>query len=100
MWITSAISVLEVVCGSGGYALHLAETYHCNIVGLDLNAEGIRNANALAEQKKLGGLCRFQECDASQPLPIADESFDAVFSNDVCVMCRGASGCCVKFSAY
>src|SRR5256885_2275084 len=62
--LTSACSVLEVGCGSGGYALHLAETYRCNIVGLDLNAEGIRNANALAEQKKLGALCRFQECDA------------------------------------
>jgi SAM-dependent methyltransferase len=81
--LTSACSVLEIGCGSGGYALHLAETYGGDIVGLDLNAEGIRNANALAEQKKLGALCRFQECDASQPLPFADESFDAVFSNDV-----------------
>ena len=69
------------------------------IAGLDLNAEGIRNANALAEQKKLGGLCQFQECDASQPLPIADESFDAVFSNDVLCHVPGPSGCCVKFSA-
>ncbi len=90
--LTSAFSVLEVGCGSGGYALHLAETYHCNIVGLDLNAEGIRNANALAEQKKLGGLCQFQECDASQPLPIADESFDAVFSNDVLCHVPGRLG--------
>jgi ubiquinone/menaquinone biosynthesis C-methylase UbiE len=81
--LTSASSALEIGCGSGGYALHLAETYGCDIVGLDLNAEGIRNANALAGQKKLGAFCRFQECDASQPLPFADESFDAVFSNDV-----------------
>ena len=90
--LTSACSVLEIGCGSGGYALHLAETYRCNIVGLDLNAEGIRNANALAEQKKLGALCRFQECDASQPLPFADESFDAVFSNDVLCHVPGRLG--------
>jgi SAM-dependent methyltransferase len=90
--LTSACSVLEIGCGSSGYALHLAETYGCDIVGLDLNAEGIRNANALAEQKKLGALCRFQECDASQPLPFADESFDAVFSNDVLCHVPGRLG--------
>src|SRR5690349_3432022 len=89
--LTSACSVLEIGCGSGGYALHLAETYGCDIVGLDLNAEGIRNAKALAEQKKLA-LCRFQECDASQPLPFADESFDAVFSNDVLCHVPGRLG--------
>jgi SAM-dependent methyltransferase len=89
--LTSGCSVLEIGCGSGGYALHLAETYGCDIVGLDLNAEGIRNANALAEQKKLA-LCRFQECDASQPLPFADESFDAVFSNDVLCHVPGRLG--------
>jgi len=90
--LTSACSVLEIGCGSGGYALHLAETYGCDIVGLDLNAEGIRNANALAERKKLGALCRFQECDASQPLPFADDSFDAVFSNDVLCHVAGRLG--------
>ncbi len=46
----------------------------------------------LAEQKKLGALCRFQECDASQPLPFADESFDAVFSNDVLCHVPGRLG--------
>jgi ubiquinone/menaquinone biosynthesis C-methylase UbiE len=90
--LTPACSVLEIGCGSGGYALHLAGTYGCDIVGLDLNAEGIRNANALAEQKTLGALCRFQECDASQPLSFADESFDAVFSNDVLCHVPGRPG--------
>src|SRR5437016_11952575 len=79
--LTSAFSVLEVGCGSGGYALHLAETYHCNIVGLDLNAEGIRNANALAEQRKLGTLCRVQEGDALEPLPFAGSICDVLFAN-------------------
>src|SRR5438445_13682643 len=60
LWLTSACSVLEVGCGSGGYALHLAETYRCDIVGLDLNAEGLRNANTLAEHNKPGALFRLQ----------------------------------------
>jgi SAM-dependent methyltransferase len=50
---------------------------------LDLNLEGIRASNALAERKKLGPRCRFQQGDASQSLPFADGSLDAVFSNDV-----------------
>lgn len=29
---------LEVGCGSGGYALHLAEKVGCRLVGLDINA--------------------------------------------------------------
>jgi SAM-dependent methyltransferase len=41
-------SVLEVGCGSGGYALHLAEKVDCRLVGLDINSPGIRNANQLA----------------------------------------------------
>src|SRR5437660_11817161 len=63
--LTSACSVLEIGCGSGGYALHLAETYRCNIVGLDLYAEGTTSANALAEQKTLGALCRVLQCAVS-----------------------------------
>jgi SAM-dependent methyltransferase len=76
-------SVLEIGCGSGGYALYLAESCRCEIIGLDLNDEGIRNAITLAERKNLGALCRFQHCDVSRSLLFADETFDAVFSNDV-----------------
>jgi SAM-dependent methyltransferase len=81
--VMSASSVLEIGSGSGGYALHLAQRYACRITALDINPEGIKNANALAEQRKLGELCRFQQCDASQLLPFGDAEFGAVFSNDV-----------------
>src|SRR5579862_5715451 len=37
-------SVLEIGCGSGGYALHLAEKVGCRLVGLDINAAGVHNA--------------------------------------------------------
>ena len=33
--------VLEIGCGSGGYAVHLARSTGCSIVGLDINAEGV-----------------------------------------------------------
>src|SRR6202795_905295 len=76
-------SVLEIGSGSGRYALYVAEAARCNVVGLDVNAEGVRNASALAERKNLSPQVRFQQCDVSQPLPFPDASFDAAYSNDV-----------------
>jgi ubiquinone/menaquinone biosynthesis C-methylase UbiE len=81
--LSAGCSVLELGCGSGGYALNLAMTYGCRIVGLDVNREGIRTANALAEQTKLNSLCRFEHGDISQKLPFANDGFDAIFANDV-----------------
>jgi ubiquinone/menaquinone biosynthesis C-methylase UbiE len=76
-------SVLELGCGSGGYAMHLAEEIGCTLVGLDLNAAGIHNANQLAAAKGLEGRAHFSQCDASKSLPFGDATFDAIFANDV-----------------
>jgi ubiquinone/menaquinone biosynthesis C-methylase UbiE len=75
--------VLEVGCGSGGYALHLGQKVGCQLIGLDINKPGIRNANQLAQASGLASQVRFEECDASKMLPFGDNTFDAVFSNDV-----------------
>src|SRR5277367_842677 len=74
---------LEVGCGSGGYALHLAEKVGCRLVGLDINALGVCNANQLALARGIASEARFEQCDASKNLPFDDDTFDAVFSNDV-----------------
>jgi ubiquinone/menaquinone biosynthesis C-methylase UbiE len=81
--LSSDSSVLEIGCGSGVYALHVANTTGCSITGLDINAFGIHNANQLATDRGLGPQARFEVCDVSKPLPFADETFDAIFSNDV-----------------
>jgi ubiquinone/menaquinone biosynthesis C-methylase UbiE len=81
--LTSNSSVLEIGCGSGVYALHVAQTTGCSVTGLDINALGIHNANQLASDSGMLRQVRFEVCDVSKPLPFADESFDAVFSNDV-----------------
>lgn len=74
--------VLEIGCGSGAYSLHVAKTIECTILGLDLNAAGVHNANQLAREMGLSERASFQHCDASKPLPFEDRGFDAVFSND------------------
>jgi SAM-dependent methyltransferase len=75
--------VLEVGCGSGRYALQVAASVGCRIVGLDLNGPGIENANHLAAAQNLSAQAQFQIADASRKLPFDDSTFDAAFSNDV-----------------
>jgi SAM-dependent methyltransferase len=76
-------SVLELGCGSGEYASHVAEKVGCRLLGLDINALGVRNANQLAVARGLSSQARFEQCDLSNNLPFEDDTFDAVFSNDV-----------------
>jgi SAM-dependent methyltransferase len=79
-------SLLEIGCGSGGYAVHLAEKLGCQIVGVDINEPGIRSAKELAQVRAVGSRTRFEQCDVSKNLPFDDATFDAAFSNDV--LCR------------
>jgi ubiquinone/menaquinone biosynthesis C-methylase UbiE len=55
----------------------------CRLVGLDINAPGVRNANQLALARGLASQARFEQCDVSKNLPFEAKTFDAVFSNDV-----------------
>jgi SAM-dependent methyltransferase len=74
--------VLEVGSGSGGPAVYLAAARSCRVTGVDINEHGVRNAAVLAQARGLTDRVRFEVADASQPLPFADASFDAVVSND------------------
>jgi SAM-dependent methyltransferase len=81
--LRSGSFVLEIGCGSGRYALRVAEIVGCRVWGVDINEPGIRNANQLVAAKSLASQVSFEHGDASKNLPFADEKFDAVFSNDV-----------------
>jgi ubiquinone/menaquinone biosynthesis C-methylase UbiE len=90
--LTPDCSVLEIGCGSGRYALFVAQSTRCRILGVDLNAEGVHNATTLAERHNVNAQVEFRQCDVSQPLPFSDENFDAVFSNDVFCHIPGRPG--------
>jgi cyclopropane fatty-acyl-phospholipid synthase-like methyltransferase len=81
--------VLEVGSGSGGPAVYLAASRGCRVTGVDINENGIRNAERLAAAKGVAERAMFRAVDASQPLPFAPGSFDAVLSNDA--MCHIAN---------
>lgn len=80
--LTPTSYVLEIGCGSGRYALQVATTVGCRILGLDMNGPGIHTANQLAAARNMSAQVRFEICDASKTLPFGDSIFDAVFSND------------------
>lgn len=81
--LSSGSSVLEIGCGSGGYAVGLAKRIGCRIVGFEINASGVKTATALAEHEKVSDIVEFEQHDASRTLPYEDNSFDAVYSTDV-----------------
>jgi SAM-dependent methyltransferase len=87
--LSSTSNVLEIGCGSGRYALQIAGHVGCRIVGVDINAAGVENANHLAAAQNLSSQVKFQVADVSQPLAFDDGAFDAVFSNDVLCHVRG-----------
>lgn len=81
--LTPSSFVLEVGCGSGRYALQVAEKVGCRILGVDINRAGIRNANRLAGTGNLAGKVHFELCDASKKDVFGKRRFDAAFANDV-----------------
>jgi SAM-dependent methyltransferase len=80
--VGSTSHVLEVGSGSGGPGVYLASQRGCRVTGVDINEHGVANGIRLAHQRGLAERVTFQHVDASQPLPFAPASFDAVLSND------------------
>ena len=87
--LSATSNVLEIGCGSGRYALQIAGRVGCRIVGVDINAAGVENANHLAAAQNLSSQVMFQVADVSQSLAFDDAAFEAVFSNDVLCHVRG-----------
>jgi len=76
--------VLDVACGRGASAVHLAEHFGCHVTGLDYGAENVAAAQAHAADKGVAHLTIFHQGDA-EGLPFDDGMFDAVISE--CSFC-------------
>ncbi len=71
--------VLDVGCGIGGPARHLASEFGCRVTGLDLTEEFCRVAAMLAERTGLADRAVFRQGDALD-MPFMDASFDLVWT--------------------
>ncbi len=83
-WLSprSGWRVLEVGCGSGGYAAYLAQHAPCTVVGIDLNPKAVAVATANAHRLGLEARLSFHAVDASRELPFDTPSFDAIVCID------------------
>lgn len=77
-----ASHALDVACGAGGPALFLARACGCHVEGLDIQEAAIAAANQMTREAALDTRARFQQGDASQPLPFATDTFDALVCID------------------
>jgi len=82
--LTAESVVLDVACGKGTSALHLAQTVGCRVVGLDLSEANIAEAEREAAARGLHHGVSFRLGDAER-LPFESETFDAIVSE--CAFC-------------
>ena len=71
--------VLDVGCGLGGSARHLAQAFGCRVTGLDLTPEYIVTAEKLTGLLGLSEQVTYRTASALY-MPFEDASFDAVWS--------------------
>jgi len=80
--IGSRCKVLEVGCGTGVSACHLAGRYGSSLTGVDLSERMIEWAEKRAKRKGLESLVQFRNADGRE-LPFEDGCFDAVICESV-----------------
>ena len=80
--IDATARVLDVGSGIGGPSRHLAESFGCQVVGVDLTAEYCRVAEALTVRTGLADKVTFKAANALD-LPFEAGSFDVVWTQHV-----------------
>jgi ubiquinone/menaquinone biosynthesis C-methylase UbiE len=79
-----SLRVLDVASGAGASAIVLAQTFGCEVVGVDYGVESVGRATAAAAAAGVASRVRFLHGDA-ECLPIADASVDAIVCE--CAFC-------------
>jgi len=77
--------VLDIGCGVGGPTMFIANKVGCQIIGVDMEPNGIEAANKSVHRNELKEIVSFKQLDVSQELPFSDQQFSAVVSIDVII---------------
>lgn len=80
--IDGSMRVLDAGSGLGGPARYLAETFGCQVVGVDLTPSFVRLAEYLTARTGLSERVRYEVGDLAA-LPFADGEFDVVWTQHV-----------------
>jgi len=76
--------VLDVAAGQGASAIHLAQRFGCEVVGVDYGSDMVRRANETAAAQGASDRVRFERGDAER-LPFDNASFDVIICE--CAFC-------------
>ena len=76
--------VLDVASGRGTTAIFLAETFGCEVIGLEYGTQSVAEANELAQASGVADRVHFKQGDA-ELLPFDDGFFDVVICE--CAFC-------------
>jgi tocopherol O-methyltransferase len=86
--LTPSSRLIDVGCGVGAPALHVARTHGCTVIGITLSAEQVATGRALTEQAGLTERVRVFQADAHD-IPFVAGNFDAVMAlESMCHMNR------------
>jgi len=80
--IPAGATLLDIGCGLGGPARHLASVYGCTVTGIDLNQSFIDLAIMLTQRTGLSQQLYLQQADALA-LPFRSASFDLAWTQHV-----------------
>ena len=82
--LTPDSKVLDVAAGRGTSAFYIAETFGCEVLGVDLSDDNVRTSNEEALNRGVTNRVSFQLADA-EGLPFQESSFDAILCE--CAFC-------------
>jgi arsenite methyltransferase len=80
--VSQGTTVLDVGCGAGATACHLAREHGCNVVGVDLRESMIALSNQRAQREGVEDKVEFRVADV-QSLPFDDAGFDVILCESV-----------------
>lgn len=82
--LNAGMRVLDVASGKGESAIFLAQTFGCEVVGIDFGALNVEQATLRARDATVGHLVSFRTGDAEK-IDFPDASFDALICE--CAFC-------------
>lgn len=79
--------ILDVGCGAGHSASHIAQHYGCSVVGIDLSEAALSHARALYGNEPYASRLSFIKAELSH-LPFSDDYFDVVICESVLIFVK------------
>ena len=89
--VRPGMTILDAGSGLGGPARHLAQTFGCDVIGIDLSPAYVAVANLLSDRAGLAGKATFRVGDLSQ-LPFENAALDLVWTQHVVMNIRDRDG--------